>query len=479
MATNALSTTTQNNVSNVIWAPFPGGQTRFLSCPIKEILAEGNRGGGKTDALIFKFVKYVGLGYGAAWTGIIFRREYKHLDDIIKKSKRWIPQAFPGAEFKASKSDYKWVFPTGEELLFRRFNDPDDYWNYHGHEYPFIAWEEITSWPNSDCYDVMKSCNRCSVEGVPRFYCSTGNPYGAGHGWVKAYFIDIGPEGTIVYDDRGDARVRVRINLEDNQMMMKNDPNYIRSLEGIQNPELRKAWRYGDWDVVVGGFLQGVWNPQVHIVKPFAIPMDWPRWRTMDWGYARPYSIGWYCIDPDGVVYRYRELYGYGGKADTGVRETATQVAEHVKNIEAGDKKLKLEFRRNPADSAIFSNDGREVTIEEMFRKAKVHWIKAEKGPGSRVHGAQVITQALKAEKFKVFSTCTHWLRTVPNIMPDSDNWEDVDTEMEDHAWDETMYSLRSRHKALKLDEVKNDPVPGTFDWMLKVTEKQETRRLA
>ncbi|HFD80472.1 MAG TPA: hypothetical protein ENK05_08810 [Gammaproteobacteria bacterium] len=432
-----------------------------------------------TETLIMKYLRYVGVGFGSAWTGIVFRREYKHLDDVVKKCKRWIPQIFPQARWLSAKSDYKWVFPDGEELFLRAIKDPDDYWNYHGHEYPFVGWEELTNWPSNDCYEVMKSTNRCSVPEVPRFYCSTGNPYGAGHGWVKEHFIDIGPEGTVVTDDQGNARVRIHVDLEDNRAMMENDPEYVKQLDGIKNPELRRAWRDGDWDIVVGGFLQGIWNPKVHVVKPFEVPLDWPRWRAMDWGFAAPYSIGWYTISPDGVVYRYRELYGYGGKAGVGTRESATEVARKVRQLEARELAAGVVFRRNPADSQIFANDGREKTIEEYFRKEGVRWVKASKGPGSRVNGAQAIIQALQQEKFKVFDTCRHFIRTVPVLMPDPHNWEDVDTEMEDHCWDEAMYSLRSRHKALQLDDAANEPKPGTYDWLIKVTsEKKRTIRV-
>jgi len=476
MASTELRDQQQTDV-NVIWSPYAGGQTRFISCPVRETFAEGNRGGGKTDTLIMKYLRYVGLGYGAAWTGVIFRREYKHLDDVVKKCKRWIPQIFPNARWLASKGDYKWIFHDGEELLLRTMKDSDDYWSYHGHEYPFIAWEEVTNWPTDDCYEVMKSCNRCSKKGVPRFYCSTGNPYGAGHGWVKERFIDIGIEGTIAYDEMDNPRVRIHIDLDDNIAMMENDPEYVKQLDSIKNPELRKAWREGDWDIVVGGFLQGIWDRNVHKTKPFTIPHDWPRWRALDWGFAKPYSVGWYTISPDGVIYRYRECYGFGGKADTGTRETVSQVCKKINELEAREIKDGIVFRRNPADSSIWDGIGNEQTIEELFRNEDVIWIPAKKGAGSRVNGAQLVVQALQQEKFKVFDTCVHWLRTVPILMPDPNNWDDVDTEMEDHAWDETRYALRSRHRVLQLDDKQDNPTPGTFDWMIKVTQNNKTVR--
>ena len=455
---------------NVVWQPHPGSQTRFLTCPAWEILYEGTRGPGKTDALLMKFAQFVGRGYGQHWRGIIFRQEYKQLDDVIAKSKRWFRQIFPGAKWLKSKSDYKWVFPDGEELLFRHMNDPDDYWNYHGHEYPFIGWEELTNWPTDGCYESMKACSRSSYPGMPRIYASTANPFGPGHGWVKEYFIDIGPPETVVRDEAGNTRVRIHGNVEENKHLIEADPQYIARLDGIKNDALRDAWRHGSWDIVVGGFLQGIWDEKRHFIEPFKIPDDWPRWRAGDWGFARPYSIGWYTINPDGQVFRYRELYGYGDKANVGTRETAREVAKKVLAAEKEEAARGISFKRNPMDSAIFHHDGREKSIAELFREEGVVWVQSQKGKGSRVNGAQVVIQALNEDKFFVFNTCKHWKRTVPILMPDPNNWEDVDTEMEDHAWDETRYSLVSRHRALNLGTPVKGPKPWTFDWLVGQT---------
>ena len=108
---------------NVIWEPLKGSQALLMSCPCNHILYEGTRGPGKTDAQIMFFRKHVGLGYGRFWRGVIFDREYKNLDDLISKSLRWFPQFGDGARFLSSRSDYKWVWPTGEELLFRPVPD--------------------------------------------------------------------------------------------------------------------------------------------------------------------------------------------------------------------------------------------------------------------------------------------------------------------------------------------------------------------
>lgn len=88
-----------------------------------------------TDAQLMRFRRLVGVGYGRFCRGIIFDREYKALDDLVAKSKRWFPLFEDGAKWKASKDTYKWVWPTGEELLFRQIKSTSDYSKYHGHEY--------------------------------------------------------------------------------------------------------------------------------------------------------------------------------------------------------------------------------------------------------------------------------------------------------------------------------------------------------
>lgn len=475
------------------WRPMPSGQTLYLTCPAIQILGEGNRGGGKTETALVDYARDVGR-WGGVWRGVIFARKYKQLDDVVAKAKRLFRKISPEARFLASKSDYKFVWPTGEELLLRIGNSLDDYWEYHGQEFPFIHFEELTRWPDDTFYEAMQSCNRCSTPGVRLRYSGTTNPFGPGHHWVKELFIkrEDGtpiPAHTIIRTHSrvtlptgevlavSTTRARIHIDLFDNKALIENDPAYLAKLSKIGNTAMRAAWLEGDWDIEVGGFLQGVWNSKRHAVAPFPIPYHWPRWRALDWGYAAPYSVGWYTRDPDGVIFRYRELYGYGGKPNTGSRETVSEVAARIKEAEAKEAAKKCEFRNNPADPSIWSMnggsrspDGRDITIGKLFADEGIRWTPAKTGPGSRVSGAQVVIDGLKRDNFRVFKTCKHWLRTVPVLMPDDNNWEDVDTESEDHAWDETRYSLVSRHRQASKDAPvqEAEPAIGSMAWLEK-----------
>ncbi len=155
----------KGRMSTTVWAPHPGSQVHFLACPIFECLFEGTRGPGKTDALLMSYAQYVGVGFGAAWRGVLFRETYPQLADIASKSKRWFRLFFPGAKF--NESTYSWKFPDGEELLLRQGVKEDDYWDYHGHEYPWIGFEELTNWRSLAFFEMMHSCCRSSHPGMP------------------------------------------------------------------------------------------------------------------------------------------------------------------------------------------------------------------------------------------------------------------------------------------------------------------------
>lgn len=460
----------------VVWKPYEGtSQELFLSCPIFECCYEGTRGPGKTDCLLMDYAQFVGRGYGPAWSGVLFREEYKELADVVKKSKKWFRQIFPGARFLESKSDYKWVFPDGEELSFRAAKKADDYWNYHGHEYPWVGWEELTNWPSDELYLSMMSVCRSSHPGMPRHYRSTCNPYGVGHNWVKSRFIDPMPRGIIAKDKDGRERVCIHGSISENRFLIENDPDYIKSLEA-QTGAKREAWLLGNWDIVAGGMFDDVWSEKHHILRPFDIPKTWRIDRSFDWGSSRPYSVG-YWAESDGCditladgrkkstvkgdLFRIAEIYGSTGKPNEGTKETSTEVAEKIKQFEKDYIKYKV--NAGPADSSIFNTDDEQSIADKMSEKG-VYWKQADKRPGSRINGWELLRERLKnsipvegtREKpgLFVFNTCRDFIRTIPVLPRDKNKPDDVDTEAEDHIADEVRYRVAAKTHTIKSESI-------------------------
>lgn len=455
--------------ARVIWQPLPGSQSLFLPCPIFEALLEGTRGGGKTDTLLMSFAQYVGQGFGEHWRGVLFRLTYPQLADVVAKSKRWFYQIFPGAKFNAS--DYVWTFPTGEMLFFRYGATEDDYWNYHGHEYPWLGFEELTNWRSLAFYEAMHSTCRSSFPGMPRMVRATCNPYGRGHGPVKERFqLGTGgaASGEVIRMEGEKPRVRIHSSLYENTHLLTADPEYVKTLQALKDPNRRRAWLEGDWDIHVGSFLEEVWNPAKHIVQPFIIPATWKVWKSMDWGYAAPYAVYWFAMDPDGCIFVWREMYGAGEKEGTGSKETAAVVAKRINKYEEHDERMGYEYKMNLADPSIFSDGLRQYgmsrSIGQIFRENGVKWQPAWNAKGSRVNGAQEIIRLLSEDKLKIFSTCKHLLRTVPSLPPDENNPEDVDTEAEDHAWDSLRYGIMRRRRAPAEEQKSGDERPSDYN---------------
>lgn len=471
-----------HNVERV-WSPQAGSQELFLSCPIFECLYEGTRGPGKTDALLMDFLQHVGTGLGPDWRGILFRRSHPELADVIAKSQKWFRRIFPGAEY--NKVEKTWTFPDGEQLLLRHIKTVDDYWNYHGHAYPWIAWEELTNWPDDAAYRKMMSCCRSSNPRVPRKYRATCNPYGVGHNWVKRRFRLPGHRGIVIRDARDSEneleppRVAIHGNIYENQILLQADPNYVSRLRAAaRNPSELRAWLHGDWDIVAGGMLDDVWNPKRSVLDPFPIPATWRVDRSFDWGSSRPFSVGWWAESDGSTVelpngrklatlrgdlFRIHEWYGCDPKEpNTGLRMTAKDIARGIKQREAtmlANGLIKRQVSPGPADNAIWDSEPGVPSTATDMQAQGVMWERSDKSPGSRKQGWLQLRKLLEdgckplpreAPGLFVFRTCHSWLDLVPVLPRDDKDLDDVDTDAEDHLGDETRYRVRAARKNVR-----------------------------
>lgn len=476
--------------SNVIWRPQAGSQEAFLaSSPIFEVLFQGSRGGGKTDSLLMSFGMFTGRGFGPAWKGILFRQTYKQLTDVITKTKKWFPQIWPQAKF--NNSEHVWTFPDGEQLLLRQFKKEDDYWNYHGHEYPWIGWEELCNWPTDAGYKRMFSCCRSSQPGMPRMIRATTNPYGAGHTWVKARFLPDRMNMKVrkdLVDEEGrpePPRLSIFSRLEENLILLKSDPDYINKIaSAARNAAEKKAWLEGSWDIVSGGMFDDVFDSTYNVVQPFKIPMNWKIDRSFDWGSSRPFSVGWWATSNGedvkladgryrstvkGDLFRIAEWYGWTGKPNEGLRILATDISRGIveRELEWGWRDSRdpswCRVKTGVADSQIFSAENGNCIATDMVNRVRlddglvyrgIKWLPADKKIGSRITGWDQMRRMLKnahpsplgpREKpgLFIFSNCDNWIRTVPVLPRDDDNPDDVNTEAEDHIADESRYRVR------------------------------------
>jgi len=516
--------TEQPTKNEIAWQPLPGSQTLAVACPCDEILYHGTRGPGKTECQLAYFVARCGIGYGRHWRGIMFDRGYKNLDDMISKAQNLIPKIFPKAKFLSSKSDLAWKFPDGETLLFRHMKTPQQYRQYHGHEYPFIGWNELTSYPTSELYDLMKSCNRSSfipkehspkltpddlrvieecdileeeypakvkkrlLPDIPLVTFATTNPHGPGHGWVNKKFIQVSAPGvplksqTKVFNPRTKAEEMVETtqvaifgSYKENRFL---DPKYVAFLNNIKDPNKRRAWLGGDWNITSGGAIDDVWKPAHHVLPRFKVPSNWRVTRSFDWGSTHPFSVGYWAISngeevnidgkarcfAPGSLIRIGEIYGceFTQKPDGRIvpnfgsnkgqrlsaREVARRINEYEEELSTGGW-IQSSVEPGPADGQIFNvNEAESGSIAQLMEAEGVRWYAADKSKGTRKNGLELLRSCLEnavqgeGKGLYVMSHCQAFLETVPTLPRDEDDQDDVDTTAEDHVYDEVRYMV-------------------------------------
>lgn len=247
---------------NLVWTPHPGPQTWLLTCPYEEIFYGGARGGGKSDGLLGDILAHVAENPKHARC-IVFRETYPDLEELIARSKDLYYAV--GAAWKESKKT--WKFPGGATLKFRFIERIKDARRYQGHQYTYIAFDEVGNVESDEIINILRACLR-SAHQVRTRLVLTGNPLGDGHAWLKKRYIDPAPPLTPIHEEmtiRGVTRITTRVfipsKLEDNPSLTQNDDYEIKLKQATKGkPWLYDAWRFGDWNAVpkVEGAL---WTP--------------------------------------------------------------------------------------------------------------------------------------------------------------------------------------------------------------------------
>lgn len=345
-------------------------------------------GGGKSDALVIEALRQVNIPY---YKAIILRKTFPQLAELIDKTLNYYPRIYPGARYNGSS--HTWTFPSGAKIIFGSMQYAKDKIKYQGQAYDFIAFDELTHFTWEE-YSYLFSRNRPNGPGTRVYIRSTANPGGVGHGWVKERFITAAPPMRTIREDavvrfpdgheehRQKSRIFVPSTVFDNKILLKNDDSYLTRLASMPEAE-KNALLYGDWDTFSGQVFTEWRNDSkhyrdrinTHVIAPFQIPREWPIWCAMDWGYSRPFAIGWFAVDQDRRLYHIREYYGCTGTPNEGVKMEPTAVAREMKRIEAEDPNLKGRHIFRVGDPAIWGTQGTE-SIGSLFERERVYFEK-------------------------------------------------------------------------------------------------------
>lgn len=430
-------------------------QYKFLSASRKHVGFGGARGGGKSWSVRTK-AKILAVTYKGIKI-LIVRRTYP---ELVNNHINQLREELHGIA-RYNKSEKVFTFPNGSTIKFGYCNNDKDLDQYQGAEYDVIFLDEATQLQEMWIKKIT-ACVR-GVNDFPKRIYYTCNPGGASHGYFKRLFIDKKYEDGEVPDDYTFIQALVT----DNKALMASQPDYIKQLEALP-PKLREAWLHGRWDIFEGQFFEdfretpdidlchkaGITPEEAliqrrftHVIEPFEIPRGWNIMRSYDFGYNKPFSLGYWAVDYDGVLYRIMEMYGCTQTPDEGVKWSPDEQFKRIAELERDHPWLQgRHIVDSVADPAIWDTSRGESIAETAMR----YGIYFTPGDNSRVQGWMQVHYRLQFDlngypRMYVFNNCKAFIRTMPLMMYSETHPEDLDTKLEDHCPDEVRYMCMSR----------------------------------
>lgn len=416
-----------------VYQPWPK-QAQFHSSRARYRLFGGAQGPGKSLALLWEAIIHCLRFPGS--NSLLLRHTCPELDrgliahldqQILAKDARII-----GGRKNFNRNDRIVRFPNGSTLQFGYCEAFKDVYRYDGPEYVFIGLDELTQFAYR-IWEHFRLRNRCIVPGSRACMAGATNPGGENGEWVKALWIDRKRfPGMEEYQYDKDDYEFIPASVWDNPTYA-NDPEYIKNLQQM-NPGLRAQRLEGRWDKFEGQFFTN-WSPDRHIWDSrntnWTIPTWWPRWISLDWGFAHHSAIHWHTIGEVLVpgettkrklVMTYREMT---------VREkTAEQLGKLIAERTEGEKIQHLFagadlFQRKESPHTLADQLGDELRKHGLPRPAPAD-SSGEGNYTARVAGWNLMYQLLELDGWMVFDSCAETIKAIPSLIRNPEKLEDV-----------------------------------------------------
>lgn len=398
--------------------------------------------------------------YGSHCRGILFRRTYPELHDIIATSK----EIYPLTGAKYNENDHVWTWPDGATLLMRFIANDDDADLYKGFNFTWMGFDELTHWPSPVPIDKLWASLR-STHGIPCVRRSTGNPGGPGHAWVKARYR-LGKDEVKPYQafkntpnpERTDLwyeSVFIPSRLSDNKILLEKDPRYASRLAAATagDPALFKSWLEGDWDMLSGAYFD-CFDPAIHVVKNIAAEKWFPRWMGIDWGFSHSAAAYWGMTDEStGTVWIYREHVTKGKTPKELASELVDRSLIHAASHHSEAEYENLEDIYLGPDAWAQKTTERTIQMEmtDVFREHGLP--EPTKAVDARVSGWQLMYQLLSENKLFIHASCKNLIALLPTLVRNPKKPEDILKVDGDDPGDGARYLLMTRLAPARVPE--------------------------
>jgi len=404
-----------------------GAARQLFANKDREVLLAGPAGTGKSRACLEK------LHLAALQRPIraaIIRKTRASLTQsaLVTYRTKVLPQP-SGVAFHDTDQEFR--YPSGARVVIRGLDDPE---KVGSTEFDLVYVQEATELDENDWGMLLRGL-RNNVLSYQQIMADC-NPAFPQH-WLKQR-CDVG-ECTLLESRH-----------EDNPLLFSDDgqatpfgTTYLQTLDSLHGYQYQRL-RLGLWVAAEGMFFTE-WDPAKHALEAFDIPKSWPRWVSVDWGYAVPFCALWHTRDPvTRQVYTYREIYA------AEIREE--QQAQRIRELSA-DERVLLHI----LDPAMFN----PRTESKRPSIAQVYWTAARlrnlyPGMNQRIQGWSIMRRNLAVDpaqpetppRWRIFRRqCPNLLRELPTLVHDPLDPEDVadvvgGKKVDDHAADAARYGL-------------------------------------
>ena len=451
---------------NILFQPLPGPQTDFFKSWEDYVLFGGARGPGKTDCLVAEAATH---GHIANYRCLYLMRTFKRLQESLDRANKLFPK-IKGHGWRRRENE--WVSKEGAIIRFGHCQHKKDRFNYMGHEYQRVLYDQLDQFLEIMFTDINTSC-RSAIPGFNARVFGTANPGGVGHLFLKKTFVDVCrpiPNGEKIYNEEFDVWWQPELagptytdevgltykyipgKVFENPYLLKNDPAYVLRLKKLPK-DRRKAQLEGDWNVFVGQYF-GEWLDEVHVINDFSIPHTWKKYASFDFGSDAPFVIEFHAVNPEtGELITFDEYWASGKN----LRYHAHQFARKL--LEVGE----LEYILYPHDmkrridkeaAALIPmieqfHEYVEEGMEELGFYSDVKYKMAVSGPGSRIMRWDAMKVALEEPNWYIMRKCKKLIETIKVLIHNDSNPDDIEESDDDH-WAEcaghaVLHVARSR----------------------------------
>ena len=265
-----------NIFMTIVFAPQKGPQTEFLKTNADIAIYGGAAGGGKTYALMLDAVRTISIGPNIE--GVLFRKtvtDLKKPGGIIDESSK----IYPYAGGKLNRLDLKWRFNNNSKITMAGLQYEKDKSSWQGSQLDFVAFDELTHFDESQFWYLFGRLRSTSglvcpylrattnpepgswiyhlikwwinKDGSPNleksgklrwFYRSNDNFF-----WFNSKIQAINDlKNKNIYDSKPISLTFIPANINDNQELIKKNPNYYSMLSQLPLQERMKLLE-GNW----------------------------------------------------------------------------------------------------------------------------------------------------------------------------------------------------------------------------------------